>query len=565
MSESLKFNFALSKRTRFVLQGFSLSLCAALGVQSCCEVGAVGEAESLANSDVQGCSANHAQGKMSVVLSSKVANWENNTLLSVWNGALKSFVKPSTLSLKSVDSATGDADSVRFLELDGKFGKGLGVGTRVLGTLFQEGGKGSGLLGTNTISQIQESLEVKAPPSTVESRKFNRVASFDGFASWATGELPENAYSAQSEFATNYTPAEQWSLSQTRYDDAITNFKAAAKAGKVVRVAVLDTGIDGSHPDLKDAIDPALAYNAITGKEGINEVVDKEGHGTHVAGIIVGQGKGRQSNMSADIFGVAREFNVKIVPIKVLGDDGTGSTSAMSRGIRWAMKKKVDVISMSLGSGSNYDCLRSQGLNDPAVKEAIAQGIVVVSAAGNESCELGGECTTNNTKFSNYTVLPCASTDMLCVGSNDYNEVASSFSNYANPNTTSAEYRVAPDITAPGGRILSTYPTTPAFDEYGGVAILSGTSMATPFVAGVAAILKAVEDPAKYPVNQATFKKYLQEANYQGDNYKTKFRAGRVDLKALFDNYKNKYIDGNANYQSPAVPQKVVSEFRYAQ
>ncbi|NBW80268.1 hypothetical protein EBR21_00805 [bacterium] len=553
----------LIRHSRYFLLGSASLLSATVIVQSCCEVSLSGEAEALANKGNEGCAANHAQGKMSVVLSKKVENYENNTLLTTWNGALKAFVRPQTLSIKSVDSATGDTDSVRYLELDGRYAKGLGVTSRVLGTLFQEGGKGSGLLGTNTISRMQEALEVKAPPSDIETRKFKRITAFDGLMSQLTDELPKNGFST---LMAEFDPSEQWSLDQTRYDpaDAIKYFKDNADPNRVVRVAVLDTGIDGTHPDLKDAIDASLSYNAITGKTGLSEVVDKEGHGTHVAGIIAGQGKGLLlGKTDANILGVAGKFNVKIVPIKVLGDDGTGSTAAMSRGIRYAMQKGVDVISMSLGSGSNYDCLKSQSLSDPAVDEAISMGIIVVSAAGNESCQLGGECKQQTQSFSTYTVMPCAATNMACVGSNDYNEGASSFSNYANPNITEADYRVAPDIVAPGGRILSTFPTIAGFEDYNGVAILSGTSMATPFVAGVAAILKATEDKTKYPVNQAKFKAYLQEASYVSDTYKTKFRAGRVDLKALAEYRQNKYIGGNAAYKAPAISERKVTAFKY--
>lgn len=547
--------------SRYFLQGLSASICSLFLVQSCCEISTSSEAEALANKSIDGCTANHAQGKMSVLVSKRVENFENKTLLTTWNGALKTFVDPKKLSIKSVDSATGENDSVRFLELDGKFAQGLGVSSRVFGSLFSEGGKGSGILGTNTISGIQEALEVKAPQSDIEKRKFKRVAAFEGLVDWATHQKPDDAYST---FATDFDKTEQWSLEQTSYSDAIDYFKTEAVPTKTIRVAVLDTGIDGSHPDLKDAIDASLAYNAITGQTGLNAVVDKEGHGTHVAGIIAGQGKGfTLGKTDANILGVAGKLpNVKIVPIKVLGDDGSGSTAAMSRGIRWAMKKNVDVISMSLGSGSNYDCLKSQSLKDPAIQDAIDAGIIVVSAAGNESCELGGNCTQDKATFTKYTVLPCAASNVLCVGSNDYNDVSSSFSNFANPNVQTADYRVAPDITAPGGRILSTFPTSASFADYNGVAILSGTSMATPYVAGLAAILKSVEDKTKYPVNQVTFKKYLQEASYSGTDYKTKFRAGRVDLKALKEFRAQKYIGGNSNF-SATVNEKVVTEFKY--
>jgi subtilisin family serine protease len=123
--------------------------------------------------------------------------------------------------------------------------------------------------------------------------------------------------------------------------------------------------------------------------------------------------------------------------------------------------------------------------------------------------------------------------------------VPSDFSNFASGSSGSQAYRTTPDITAPGSRILSTYPLIDKFSRYQGVSILSGTSMATPYISGIAAILKAVETEA-YPVNQETFKKYIQEAAYESDAYTEKFSAGRVDLQAIANNRKKVYIEGGS-------------------
>lgn len=528
-----------------------LAGCGTLGVviQSCCEVSAISEVESLAGSQLTGCTANHAKGQLSVKVSDRVAGWDNALLNKTWNGALKTFVKPSVLSLKSVESVastpnSSEPDNIRYLQLDGKFADGLGVGTRVLGTLFKKGSKGAGIVGSDTITDIQESLEVKSPPDS-DAIVFNKINfSLPGLMESLTWHHPD----APATLLSGYNSAEQWSLAQTHYDEAIEYLVTEATAlDKTIRVAVLDTGVDVTHPDLKDAVDVSLAYNAITGESGTASAVqDLQGHGTHVAGIIAGQGKATET--ITPVYGVTQRFpKIKIVPIKVLGDDGTGSTVAMSKGIRWAQKNNVDVISMSLGSGSDYDCLKEQGLKDPVIEEVIKEGIIVVAAAGNESCELGGKCD-NGGPFSNYTVLPCASEGALCVGSNDWLEQASDFSNFASGEPGSQSFRTAPDITAPGSRILSTYPLIEKFSKYQGVSILSGTSMATPYISGIAAILKAVETD-KYPVTQETFKKYLQESSYQSDVYSERFRAGRVDLKALANNRKNVYISGGTTLE----------------
>jgi subtilisin family serine protease len=449
-------------------------------------------------------------------------------------------------------------EGIRYVQLDGKFGDGLGVGTRVLGTLFKGGKKSAGIIGSDTITDIQESLEIKSPPDS-QADEIQNNFTFQGLMENLTWHHPD----APSSFFADYNSEDQWSLSQTRYSDGIDYFlnEATALNKPTIRVAVLDTGVDVTHPDLKDAVDVSLAYNAITGESGtVESVQDLQGHGTHVAGVIVGQGKATAAEAIKPVFGVAHRFNVKIVPIKVLDDNGTGSTVAMSKGIRWAQKNKVDVISMSLGSSSNYDCLKEQGLRDPVIDEVIQEGIIVVAAAGNEACPLGGECN-NGGSFANYTVLPCANEGALCVASNTWTEKNSEFSNYASGVPGAQSYRTAPDITAPGDRILSTYPLNEKFAKYKGVSILSGTSMATPYISGIAAILKSVATD-DYPVNQESVKRYLQESSYLSEDYTGRFNAGRVDMKALADNRQNVYINKGNNLVRGT--EKTVPEFKYA-
>ncbi|MEY4064717.1 MAG: hypothetical protein RIR26_925 [Pseudomonadota bacterium] len=547
MTDFQKFRGLKSSRCRSWLFLLAAAGAGASVFQSCCQISSDSEAEALAESNLDSCSTNHAKGQMSVSVSSRAARLDNQTLQSLWSGALKTFVRPSVFSVKSVESANGNADSVRYLTLDGKFGRGLGVGRRVLSRLFREGGSGSGLLGYATMSHLQEALEVKAPDPKGASI-FKNVSGFAGMERYLDTSHPDGNVTSDVDYSSglfaDYDANEQWAPKQLRYDEAVAGLQSAADAAnptRVVRVAVLDTGVDVDHPDLKGVIDRDLAYNALTGKSGASEVADAQGHGTHVAGIIAGQGVGKSEGLTSSVLGVAGKFRVKIVPIKVLGDDGSGSTTAINRGIRWAIQKGVDIISMSLGGGSNFDCVKEQSLKDPVIEEAISKGVIVIAAAGNEGCPLGGACTSQSPDFSTYTVLPCSNEGVLCVASNDNQEAPSSFSNYALPQQAQTVYRIAPDIVAPGTRILSTYPTTPKFADYNGVAVLSGTSMATPYISGIAAILKLTET-TDYPVNQKSLKTYLQEASYKDDVYESKFRAGRVDLEALMKNRRDKYV-----------------------
>ncbi len=212
--------------------------------------------------------------------------------------------------------------------------------------------------------------------------------------------------------------------------------------GKGVKVAVLDTGIDKDHPDLKDAI---IDSKDFTG-DGIE---DANGHGTHCAGII-----GSRIN-NVGFVGVAPESDLLIA--KVLGNDGMGAFSWIADGVDWAVKKGAHIISMSLGGPvSSNDLFKS-------IHSALVKGVFVICAAGNEG-----------SLFQNSIGYPGRYGGVITVASHDNNGNRSGFS------SRGGEI----DVMAPGSDIWSTY-------KDGGYAKLSGTSMATPFVAGLASLIVA--------------------------------------------------------------------------
>ncbi|MEO0584962.1 MAG: S8 family peptidase [Bacteroidota bacterium] len=220
----------------------------------------------------------------------------------------------------------------------------------------------------------------------------------------------------------------------------VPNFWKYTK-GKGVKVAVLDTGVAHTHPDLKGAIIDMEDFT--NSRSGISDI---NGHGTHCAGIIAAR------DNSLGVVGVAPESELLIG--KVLGDDGSGSEEMVADGIYWAIKSGADIISMSLGSP-----YPSEKIYD-AVMSAIQSGVFVICAAGNSGPDLG-------------TVdFPGAFEETIAVGSIDRTKKVAHYS---------ARGRQV-DIVAPGDNILSTYPPR-------GLAKLSGTSMATPFVAGIAALI----------------------------------------------------------------------------
>ncbi|MEV0455870.1 S8 family peptidase [Catellatospora methionotrophica] len=240
----------------------------------------------------------------------------------------------------------------------------------------------------------------------------------------------------------------------------------AGHTGRGVTVAVLDTGIDAAHPDLADAVVGAQDF---TGS--INGVKDLVGHGTHVAGIITGNG----SAFNGKYVGVAPD--AKLLNGKVLGDSGEGPESAIIAGMEWAVAQGADVINMSLGSLQAGD---GQAAMDLALNRLTEQsGALFVVAAGNS----GPGAST--------VASPGAADQALTVGAVDRNENIADFSSRG-PRFGDAGLK--PDITGPGVGIVAALAEgseigrqQPTVD--GKYVALNGTSMATPHVAGAAAIL----------------------------------------------------------------------------
>jgi thermitase len=235
-----------------------------------------------------------------------------------------------------------------------------------------------------------------------------------------------------------YLEKYQWNLPAIGTEDGW----GITRGDEDIIIAVIDTGVDVHHPDLKNRL--VDGYNTITDR---NEPDDDNGHGTHVAGIIASETNNHQGTAGVTWYN-------KIMPIKAMGAKGYGTTFDIAKGIVWAVDNGADVINMSLGNYQESNVLRR------AVKYAHDHDVVMVSAAGND-----------NTRQPSY---PAAYPEVLSVSAINYDGNLAQFSNYG-------DYI---NVTAPGVYIPSTY-----FENQ--YASLSGTSMAAPHVAGLAGLIKS--------------------------------------------------------------------------
>ena len=235
--------------------------------------------------------------------------------------------------------------------------------------------------------------------------------------------------------------------------------------GKGVKVAVLDTGVDTTHPDLKTQVVAAKNFS------GSKDTVDRFGHGTHVASIIAGTG----AKSGGKYKGVAP--GAQILNGKVLDDGGDGDDSSILAGMEWAAQQGADIVNLSLGGADSegVDALEAE-----VNKLSETKNMLFAIAAGNEG--EGGSSTIDS---------PGSAADALTVGAVDGADKLAYFSSRG----PTADGTIKPDVTAPGVQITAAAAKGSVVDkEVGekpaGYLTISGTSMATPHVAGAAAILR---------------------------------------------------------------------------
>lgn len=275
---------------------------------------------------------------------------------------------------------------------------------------------------------------------------------------------------------------QQWALANTgdREGKAQADIKALTawektKGSNKVVVAVLDSGVDYLHPDLKNnmwtrpasiaaytddqfgRVDDVHGFNAADGN---GDPMDENGHGTHCAGII-----GAEGGNEIGITGV--NWQVQIMPLKFMSAGGFGTTKAAIEAINYVIDRRKAGVNVRIISASWGSRMRSKALED-VIRKAGEEGILFVAASGNSSADAD-----RNPHYPSNYDLP----NVISVAALNRRDELASFSNYGAKTV---------HIAAPGAEILSTW-LDGGFEEH------SGTSMATPVVSGVAALVLSVD------------------------------------------------------------------------
>ncbi|MTE21276.1 type VII secretion-associated serine protease mycosin [Streptomyces sp. TRM43335] len=285
------------------------------------------------------------------------------------------------------------------------------------------------------------------------------VAALGAVAAPLAWAPPAAADTGQCTFPAEPFEGRPWSLKRVLLDQLWEKTK-----GRGVKVAVIDTGVDDDHPQLKDAVDAELGKRFLKTPEkdeygnsvkppAANGTDDTVGHGTKVAGIIAA----RPADNTGFV-GIAPEAT--IIPIQQNDAQGNGDTTTMARSIEHAVEAGAKVINISQDTSTP---LKPNSDLEQAVNKALAEGVVIVASAGNDG--LGG-----NVK----ETYPASYEGVIAVASSDRNNERAPFSQ-------SGDFV---DVAAPGVDMISTVPG-------GGHCADNGTSFSAPYVAGVAALLVA--------------------------------------------------------------------------
>ncbi|ALM09499.1 MAG TPA: hypothetical protein DEB30_05465 [Candidatus Peribacter riflensis] len=324
-------------------------------------------------------------------------------------------------------------------------------------------------------------------------------------------KCPENTLIAGANEERVFKTQDLFSVSQVN----VAVLQEQGTKGTGVRVAILDTGIDASHPEISSRVVEQTSF--VVG----SSPADGNGHGTHVAGIVAGAGAAVHADELGNnrILGTAPELDLLIV--KVCSDSGWCAEGDILAGIEWAVTHGAKVINMSLGGGSFMNHCDFDPLADKA-NWAANQGVLVVAAAGNGAQTAPGVST------------PGCASKAVSVGALDRNNVRQPWSGDG----------PALDLMAPGLGILSSLPCAVSSTcPEAGFGWWSGTSMAAPHVAGIAALVRGA-NPALTPDQTRAI---LAATAYDLGNagFDESYGFGRVDAYVTVQHARDMDSDGS--------------------
>lgn len=351
-----------------------------------------------------------------------------------------------------------------------------------------------------------------------------RLNQFAHSSSCIVGVANDVEYKAFAHNDPNYSQQTQHAFLHT--DDFYNNSQwlPVAEDERAV-IAVVDTGVDPHHPDLTNMM--YRKNGVVVGASfvpAVSSFMDDHGHGTHVAGLAASEANNNIGG--AGVCGTS----CSIMPIKVLDAKGSGLLSDIANGVFWAVDNGADILNLSLGRTLNF--VGMSPLELEAFRYAMLNNVFVAVAAGNDGAVL--DMNGPQSWPAMFGQLP----GFVTVASLDSSSGA--ISTFSNRNSRYVEIGAPGSTSSTGGKYVGLLSTMPG----GGYASMSGTSMATPVVAGSLGLIISYYKKMDHPYNVWDIEAQLKSATVSKDALKGHVEAGRVlDLSVLADNLQKNYDD----------------------